>query len=197
MTFASFIIGNGMAWTSPVLPHVDTTVCGHKDQPKCDFDNIVQSQVRYLAPMYSAGAAIMGLLIGRILDIFGRRYTMMGLCVPMIIGGVLQTISRDIHWFPCMLIGRALTGIGSGIFTVLAPMYVSETAVPKLRGALSNMLQLQANLGMCFVDLFAINGAVDWMIMTAVCTCLPGELLHHPYGYERIGTITDCWHFFQ
>jgi MFS family permease len=51
-----------------------------------------------------------------------------------------------IHVICCMFVG-----VSAGALTVVAPMYIAETAEPAVRGALSSLLLVMFNLGLLAV----------------------------------------------
>jgi Zn-dependent protease len=65
-------------------------------------------------------------------------------------------------------------GFSGGAYALVAPLYVSETAETSIRGGLTSMMQLMSTLGVAFVDGLNINGAVDWVTISAICISLPG-----------------------
>lgn len=48
-------------------------------------------------------------------------------------------------------IGRFLTGIASGCFCIVVPMYIAEIAEKDIRGTLGTYLQLQITLGILLI----------------------------------------------
>ena len=67
----------------------------------------------------------------------GLRITMIGLGLPFGLGIILITFSRDATM---LLIGRFLYGLSSGAFGLLVPSYTSETAEPRIKGAMGSLL---------------------------------------------------------
>lgn len=119
------------------------------------------------------GSALYGTVLGSLLggwptDRLGRRKTLQFI-------GVLYVVSALGCGFatgPLMfVVARILGGIGIGISTVAAPLYISEIAPPAYRGRLSGMFQFNIVFGVlvAFVSnaLIAQIGGVDawrWML---------------------------------
>lgn len=53
-----------------------------------------------------------------------------------------------------MCIGRFLTGVATGSYCILAPMYTAEIAEKEIRGTLGTYFQLQITIGILFIYLF-------------------------------------------
>ena len=63
--------------------------------------------------------------------------------------------------------------MGTGAFSLAAPVYISETAETSIRGALGSLMQLMITLGVFFVNTFGIF--LDWVVLTGICIALPGN----------------------
>ncbi|HET7872440.1 MAG TPA: MFS transporter, partial [Terriglobales bacterium] len=106
-------------------------------------------------------AALYGTVFGSLIggwptDRFGRKATL--LCV-----GVLYIISAVgcgfAMGFSTFILARFIGGIGIGISTVAAPLYISEIAPPAYRGRLAGMFQFNIVFGI--VIAFASNAALS------------------------------------
>ena len=64
---------------------------------------------------------------GFVTDKLGRRKTLMLIGVLYLIGSIWSALANDVYSF---LIARVLGGIGIGISTVAAPLYISEISPP-------------------------------------------------------------------
>merc|ERR1712223_88886 len=107
------------------------------------------------------------------MPITGRKWTMIGLSVPFIIGWICLLIpgfKTDIEG-PVFLffVGRFLTGFGGGGFALGPPVYVSEITETSIRGAMGTMMQFMLTVGILFVNALGIENAVDWSIITLLC----------------------------
>jgi SP family arabinose:H+ symporter-like MFS transporter len=95
-----------------------------------------------------AGAA----LAGPLTDKFGRK-------IILVLAAIFLTISCIWCMFPpspsWLVIARIIGGIGIGITSMAAPVYISEIAPAKLRGRLVSFYQLSITLGILFA--FFVN----------------------------------------
>ena len=98
----------------------------------------------------------------------GLRITMIGLGLPFGLGIILITFSRDATM---LLIGRFLYGLSSGAFGLLVPSYTSETAEPRIKGAMGSILNVALVLGNLFVAI--LGKYCDWRTMTGIFIFIP------------------------
>ena len=106
------------------------------------------------------GAALYGTVVGSMFagwptDRFGRRQT-------LIFIGILYVLSAFGCAFatgaPSFIAARFLGGLGIGISTVTAPLYISEISPPAYRGRLAGMFQFNIVFGI--VVAFASNAVI-------------------------------------
>jgi MFS transporter, SP family, arabinose:H+ symporter len=102
-------------------------------------------------------AALYGTVLGSLIggwptDRWGRKATLFWIGVLYIISAVGCGYAWDVYSF---VIARFLGGIGIGVSTVAAPLYISEIAPPAHRGRLAGMFQFNIVFGI--VVAFASN----------------------------------------
>ncbi|TWU39943.1 putative metabolite transport protein CsbC [Novipirellula aureliae] len=136
------------------------------------------------------GMALWGTVIGSMLgsiptDRFGRRRTLLWIGIFYLVSAVWSGLATDVYSF---MIARFIGGLGVGISTVAAPLYISEIAPPKHRGLLAGMFQFNIVFGIlvAFVSNSLLGGIGDnawrWMlgveaipalVFSALCLRLP------------------------
>ncbi len=94
-------------------------------------------------------SALYGTVIGSLVggwptDRFGRRPTLLFIGVLYFVGAIWSALAGDVYSF---IIARALGGLGIGMSTVAAPLYISEIAPPEKRGLLTGMFQFNIVFG--------------------------------------------------
>ncbi|GMG24612.1 unnamed protein product [Ambrosiozyma monospora] len=99
-----------------------------------------------IVAVFNIGCAIGGVTIGRTSDFVGRKKCLTLSMLVYIVGIVVQISSGKHKWYQYM-IGRIISGLGVGSVSVVCPMFISETAPTKMRGALVSMYQLMITLG--------------------------------------------------
>ncbi|CAN0890851.1 Inositol transporter 4 [Linum grandiflorum] len=83
-----------------------------------------------------AGAIIGAAIGGYANDRFGRRKTILAADVLFFIGSIVMAIAP----IPAIIIvGRVLVGLGVGMASMTAPLYISEASPAKIRGAMVSM----------------------------------------------------------
>jgi SP family arabinose:H+ symporter-like MFS transporter len=94
-------------------------------------------------------SALYGTVVGSLLggwpaDRFGRKATLLWIGVLYFVGAVGSGLAPNVAVF---IIARVIGGLGIGISTVVAPMYISEIAPPRYRGRLAGMFQFNIVFG--------------------------------------------------
>ncbi|MBK1875937.1 sugar porter family MFS transporter [Pelagicoccus mobilis] len=135
-------------------------------------------------------AALWGTVLGALIgawpaERFGRRNTLLGIGVLYFTSAVGSALAPEEYTF---MFARFIGGIGVGISTVAAPMYIAEIAPAHLRGRLAGMFQFNIVFGIliAFVSNAALANIGDnawrWMlgiealpaiVYTALCFLIP------------------------
>ncbi|UUO08167.1 sugar porter family MFS transporter [Blastopirellula sp. J2-11] len=135
-------------------------------------------------------AALWGTVLGSLIggwptDAWGRRKTLISIGAFYFISAVWSALATDVNTF---MIARFIGGLGVGISTVTAPLYISEISPPERRGRLAAMFQFNIVFGILIA--YASNAALAgvgphawrWMlgveafpaiIYTLMCFTLP------------------------
>jgi len=149
-------------------------------QPLCG--SIAQTPMHGLA-MASAlyGTVIGSLLGGWPTDKFGRKITLLIIGVLYVVSAVGSGLAGGVGLF---IAARFLGGIGIGISTIAAPLYISEIAPPAYRGRLAGMFQFNIVFGIVIAFLsntiIARIGGDDawrWMLGIAAVPSLAYALM--------------------
>lgn len=95
------------------------------------------------------GSALYGTVLGAMTggwptDRFGRRATLLGVGVLYLVSAVWSALATGVYTFS---VARFLGGLGVGISTVAAPLYIAEIAPPGRRGRLAGMFQFNIVFG--------------------------------------------------
>jgi SP family arabinose:H+ symporter-like MFS transporter len=119
-------------------------------------------------------SALYGTVVGSLMggwpaDKFGRKATLLWIGVLYLVGAVGSALAPNVVTF---IAARVIGGLGIGISTVVAPMYISEIAPAKHRGRLAGMFQFNIVFGIliAFVSnaLLAGIGSNAWRWMLGV-----------------------------
>ena len=79
------------------------------------------------------GALIGAIGSGRLSDYYGRRKSLLIAATGFLIGTVLSAIAPNVY---ALIIGRLIVGLAIGIASFTVPLYLSEIAPVKIRGAI-------------------------------------------------------------
>jgi MFS transporter, SP family, arabinose:H+ symporter len=164
------------------------------------FDTVVISGAEQsIQSLWHLGAAVHGIVIASALygtvvgaliggwpvDRFGRRPILMAIGVLYLVGAIWSALATDVYGF---IAARALGGLGIGMSTVAAPLYIAEISPPQQRGRLTGLFQFNIVFGILIA--YASNAMLDgvgpnawrWMLgiaaipaflYTALCILLP------------------------
>ena len=77
---------------------------------------------------------------GSVADRIGRRPTLFGAGVIFLLGALLSALAGN---EAILLCGRFVVGLGIGLSSVVAPLYISEVAPAPVRGALVSLYQIR------------------------------------------------------
>ncbi|KAK4774160.1 hypothetical protein SAY87_029179 [Trapa incisa] len=118
------------------------------------------------------GAFIGSLFSGWIADGFGRCKAFQLSALPMIIGASMSALSKTLLG---MLLGRFLVGIGMGVGSPVASLYVTEVSPAYVRGTYGSFIQISTCLG----------------LMTALLVFIGSTLL----GLQQLSGINAIFYF--
>ncbi len=129
---------------------------------------------------FAVGSALYGTVLGALIggcpaDRFGRKKTLIFIGLLYIVSALGCALANNVDLF---IVARVLGGIGIGISTVAAPLYISEIAPAKYRGRLAGMFQFNIVFGImvAFASNWLLSGIGDnawrWMLGVAAIPSL-------------------------
>jgi len=124
---------------------------------------------------FAMGSALYGTVVGSLLggwptDRFGRRATLLWIGVLYVISALGCAFAWGVG---SLIAARFIGGLGIGISTVAAPLYISEIAPPAYRGRLAGMFQFNIVFGIviAFLSNYLLKGVGEdawrWMLGVA------------------------------
>jgi MFS transporter, SP family, arabinose:H+ symporter len=113
---------------------------------------------------------VLGALLGNIpTDRFGRKGTLIWIGLFFFVSAVWSGLATDVYSF---MVARFLGGIGVGVSTVVAPLYISEISPAAKRGFLTGLFQFNIVFGilLAFLSNSLLEGTSenDWRWMLGV-----------------------------
>lgn len=113
-TGGALAAGTALGWSSPTKSKL---VGPHSTE--YDFE-ITEEDFSMIGSLVTLGAAFVCIIIGSILQMIGRKLTMLLLVIPFTVGWLLVTIPANLLM---LYVGRFLLGVSGGAFCIAAPMY--------------------------------------------------------------------------
>merc|ERR1712241_8499 len=143
-TIGAFSLGAVMGWASPALPFL--TGCNDKNSlynPNTNDCTLSRSfngeETSWILSFFGIGALLSAIIAGILMSKIGRKWTLIALNVPLIIGWICLLIpayKTNIDTPYLFYIGRILTSFGVGGFATVGPVYISEVVETSIRGSL-------------------------------------------------------------
>ncbi|OJJ29685.1 hypothetical protein ASPWEDRAFT_294655 [Aspergillus wentii DTO 134E9] len=97
-----------------------------------------------MTAMLELGALIGAINQGWVADWISRRYSILVAGTIFTIGAILQTAAVD---YAMLTVARLIGGVGIGMMSMVAPVYISEISPPECRGTLLVMEEFSIVLG--------------------------------------------------
>lgn len=151
---------------------------------------IISSAILYLKEQFHMSpileeAVVSAVLIGAVLgaavsgylaDQYGRRRVIIISAIIFILSSIETAFAGSVVQ---LIIGRIIVGIAIGLASCIAPLYISEISIPKIRGKLVGFNQLAITIGILIAYLVGFGfsyevGNWHWMFLTAI---IPAALL--------------------
>jgi sugar porter (SP) family MFS transporter len=133
----------------------DTVVISGAEQTIQDLWNL-SSAMHGLAMSAALWGTVLGSLVGCWpTDVFGRKKTLLSIGMLYLVSAIWSALASDPISF---MVARFLGGLGVGISTVAAPLFIAEIAPAEKRGRLAGMFQFNIVFGILIA--FASNAAL-------------------------------------
>ncbi|XP_038719115.1 sugar transport protein 10-like [Tripterygium wilfordii] len=136
---------------------------GASQNPYCKFDS--QMLQLFTSSLYLA-ALVASFFASVITRMFGRKLSMFIGGAVFLVGAILNGAATNLAM---LIIGRVLLGVGVGFANQSVPVYLSEMAPPKIRGALNIGFQMAITIGILVANLVnygtsKMKGGNGWRI---------------------------------
>lgn len=159
-TAGALAAGAAFAWSSPAeIPAINQTVFGFEVTPE---------QWSWVGSSATLGAALMCVFIGMLLDLVGRKASMLLLIVPFSVGWAFLLWPQNVYM---LYFGRFSLGLAAGAFFVAAPVYIGEIASNENRGRLCSYFQLMVTVGILYV--YVVGSFFNVFTFSVLCAIVP------------------------
>ncbi|OWM77951.1 sugar transport protein 11-like [Punica granatum] len=151
----------------PAVYHRMTDGSARDKNQYCKYDNHLLTL--FTSSLYLA-ALVASFFASEITRVFGRKVSMFLGGLSFLIGAMLNGIAMNII---VLIIGRILLGVGVGFANQSVPVYLSEMAPAKIRGALNIGFQVAITIGILIANFVnygtaEIKGGWGWRISLAL-----------------------------
>ncbi|MFQ6619283.1 hypothetical protein Gotur_001108 [Gossypium turneri] len=141
----------------------------------CKFDS--QLLTSFTSSLYIAGL-ISSFLASPVTGAFGRKPSILIGGAAFLAGSALGGAAVNVYM---LILGRVLLGVGVGFANQSVPLYISEMALPRQRGAMNIGFQCGVGLGVLSANIInfgteKIKGGWGWRISLALAA-LPASIL--------------------
>ncbi|VVC33703.1 Hypothetical protein CINCED_3A016009 [Cinara cedri] len=110
-----------------------------------------RNQASWIASVSTIGTPCGCILAGYLTDLIGRKWTLIVLQLPAIVGWLMVGYATSIEW---IYVGRFLVGLSSGMIGAPSRVYTAEVSQPHLRGVLAAFASVGTSLGVMLEYLF-------------------------------------------
>uniref|UniRef100_A0A3P8YHA0 Solute carrier family 2, facilitated glucose transporter member 8 n=1 Tax=Esox lucius TaxID=8010 RepID=A0A3P8YHA0_ESOLU len=155
-----FVLG----YSSPTIPELSVIT-----DSRLQLDD---EEASWFGSIVTIGAAIGGLLGGWMVDKIGRKLSLMFCAIPYIFGFTVIIAAQNV-WM--LYLGRVLTGLASGITSLVVPLYLSEMAHERVRGTVGSCVQLMVVTGI--MGAYIAGLFLDWRWLAIFCSIPPTLML--------------------
>jgi sugar porter (SP) family MFS transporter len=139
------------------------------------FSNVTAFDKELVTGLLLAGAAVGAFGSGRLADRIGRRSVIL-ITAVVFVAGVLGAAFSPTLWV--LIAMRFVIGLAVGSASMAVPLYISEVAPPRVRGALVSFNQLALTVGIlvAFLVDYALSSSAAWRLMFGLAA-IPAVLL--------------------
>uniref|UniRef100_A0A2N9F6X0 Major facilitator superfamily (MFS) profile domain-containing protein n=1 Tax=Fagus sylvatica TaxID=28930 RepID=A0A2N9F6X0_FAGSY len=141
----------------------------------CQFDS---QMLTFFSSSHYLAALVASFFASYVTTALGRKISMFLGGLFFLLGSVLNSVAANIEM---LVIGRLLLGVGVGFGNQSVPIYLSEMAPTKIRGALSICFQMAITIGILIASLvhystYKIEGEWGWRASLAFAA-VPGLIM--------------------
>ncbi|CAL8087044.1 unnamed protein product [Orchesella dallaii] len=157
--FGAVALGAMLSWTSPALPDL---------RERKSIGEISTGEETWISAIALLGAASACPIVGFGIERYGRKRCLLLLTAPFLFGWLLITLAQNI-WM--IYVGRFLSGFCGGGGSIAIPVYVTESASPKIRGMLASGFDMMITVGILYI--FIVGTFVSWEWQAVACGLIP------------------------
>ncbi|TGZ57839.1 hypothetical protein CRM22_009813 [Opisthorchis felineus] len=171
------VINEPLSLISDFIGNVSATRYGIHD------DAFITTMASLCVTTFLIGGLVGALGSGALANKFGRKTSILYMSFPCLAGCVMLMTSKIAHSFEMIISGRFLIGLACGVYTAIAPVYMSEISPASLRGAAGVLNQLVVVASLVVAQLLGLPPIMGkeelWPILLGLSgvPCIVGTLL--------------------
>ncbi|XP_075214931.1 facilitated trehalose transporter Tret1-like isoform X2 [Lycorma delicatula] len=172
VSLGSFAAGLGKGYSSPAIASLqDKQNYAIHTGNFTDAFTISQQQASWVASLSLLGALFGGMFGGLAMK-FGRKKVLVFTSIPFSASWIVTVFANSVEM---MFATGFIGGFCCAIVLLVSQVYISEIAVPDIRGCLSAILKILSHVGMLVS--FAVGAYLDWRQLALVIAGAPMMLL--------------------
>ncbi|CAF4958623.1 unnamed protein product [Pieris macdunnoughi] len=178
VNLGAFASGVCVAWTSSALPLM---ISGqYETQPARSSDvftsnngthtkiMLTETEASWVASLLCLGALFGAVPSGLISEYFGRKKTLLYLALPLVVSWILVASSPNVYG---LYVGRFVSGVAVGAFSVAIPPYIEDIAETNTLPALANFYHVHFAAGVLFGYIIGLVQSASWL--SVLCASIP------------------------
>jgi len=153
-------MGTVLGYSSPALHSLANSTRVHVEENS--------PEASWIGSIINLGALVGGLTGGFLADGLGRRVSSILNCACLAVGWAI-IIGAEAIWM--LHLGRIITGVAAGAFSMIIPFYIAEISPPAVRGMFGSVFQFGVVLGIALM--YAVGIGLDWVFTAVVAIVIP------------------------
>lgn len=166
----SFSYGTTTGWLAPIQPLLQANYTNTNETSPLgpDAPPITFEEISWMGGIYCLAGIIATPLYGFLAKTVGRKITALLTGIPFIVTYIMVLLANG----PTILfIGRFFAGLGGGGVSVIAPMYIGETAEVNNRGVLGSYFNLFICVGI--LTSYIVGSYTSYFVLGVYCLFFP------------------------
>ncbi|XP_045506487.1 facilitated trehalose transporter Tret1-like [Colias croceus] len=170
VNLGAFASGVCVAWSSSALPlmisgQFETQPANNGTHTKI---SLTESEASWVASLLCLGALFGAVPSGLISEYFGRKKTLLYLALPLVVSWILVASSPNVYG---LYVGRFVSGVAVGAFSVAIPPYVEDISEKHILPALANFFHVHFACGILFGYIIGMVQSTSWL--SFLCASIP------------------------
>ncbi|XP_058821008.1 facilitated trehalose transporter Tret1-like [Topomyia yanbarensis] len=159
-TLSVFMVVTTNAWSSPALPKLLS-----EDSPV----PMTADEGSWMVAIQAIGAVFGPVIAALTVDHIGRKLTLLGTVLPVIIGWILIGVGDRVEY---LYVARFLFGVSYGTVYSVSPIYLGEIASDAIRGSAGTLITVLAKLG--FLAMYSVGPYLEYRTLAWISMVGPG-----------------------